>query len=599
MSLKLHTVVPPSPSTTRGQPYNLAVWPKQNSVVYGSGLFVFARNVDEPGTVKAVHRNKHPVTAVRVSPSQAYCASGDKEGNVVVWALDNEQNTVKLETKVTSEALLDICWSADSQRLVAVGQGRESFAAAFLVDTGASVGDMKGHTKMILSCDMRPERPFRVATASEDQEVNWYEGPPFKFSKGLKDHSNTVNCVRFSPNGELLVSTSSDKKILTYDGKTAERNGEFPSEHTGSIYSAAWHKSGKQLATASADKTVRLWDVESRKCVKVLKLEDSTVDYMQLGCVFLGDKVISVGYNGDVNVFDESGAATVLRGHSKAVTALAVDGQTVVTCSSEPAVLIWADQTHSPKLSKRAKAKKTHGSVVSGAVIQGDKVYTCAMDDTIACTSLATGDLSLFSQKVSGGPNGMVMMDGHLVVTTNKGIFVLTPEGEEKTKVSTTYTPSCCATNGKVLVVGAKEKKAVLYAMKGGKLEELETVPDAHKAAVTSVAWSKDGSRFATGDAGREVLLWEYAGGLKNVSGPGEMAYHTQTIKCMAFSPSGKFLATGSVDSSVFVWNLEAKTRAKVMDAHLGGINCINWLSETEVISAGMDGAIRTWTFTA
>eukprot|EP01059_Diplonema_ambulator_P015693 TRINITY_DN26879_c0_g1_i1.p1 TRINITY_DN26879_c0_g1~~TRINITY_DN26879_c0_g1_i1.p1 ORF type:complete len:601 (+),score=251.37 TRINITY_DN26879_c0_g1_i1:34-1836(+) len=600
MPLELNTIIPPAPTTERGQGLAISAYKKKNAVVYGNGLFVYARSIDGTNAVLPVHRNKFPVTATRVSPSQSYCASGDKNGNVVVWALDNEQNTVKIETQVTSGPIKDMCFSGDNQRLVAVGESTGNFASAFMVDGGSTVGNISGHTRNIMSCDMRLERPFRVATGSEDTEVNFYEGPPFKFKQGQKHHTNTVNCVRFSPSGDHFITVGSDKKIYIYDGKTGDKVDEIPCDHAGSVYSVAWHPSGSKILTASADKTVKLWDVESKKCLQTFKLQDKSVDYMQVACAYVNDVMCSVGLNGDLNIFAEGQEQpkAVLRGHAKPVTAIAVDGETVVTCSSDPAILLWANKTHAPEKSRRPAAKKMHGSAISGAVITDGKVFTCSMDDTIAVTSLDSAELTLLPNKVSGGPNGIVVMGGNLVITTNKGIYVMSKEGEELSKVATSYTPSCCATNGKVLLVGSKEKKVFLYAMKGTKLEQIEEIAE-HKAAITAVAWSHDGSKFATGDQSREILMWEYTGSVKMLSGVGGMCYHNQCIKSLAFSPSGKRLVSGSIDTHVIVWELEKETRMKKEYAHLGGVNTVAFLSEDEVLSTGQDSAIRTWTITA
>lgn len=65
----------------------------------------------------------------------------------------------------------------------------------------------------------------------------------------LRDHSNFVNCVRFSPDGSRFITVSSDKKGNIYDGKTAEKIGELSAEdgHTGSIYAVSWSRDGKQV----------------------------------------------------------------------------------------------------------------------------------------------------------------------------------------------------------------------------------------------------------------------------------------------------------------------------------------------------------------
>ena len=42
--------------------------------------------------------------------------------------------------------------------------------------------------------------------------MNLYEGPPFKFSKAFKHHTNFVNCVRYAPSGSVFASVGSDSK---------------------------------------------------------------------------------------------------------------------------------------------------------------------------------------------------------------------------------------------------------------------------------------------------------------------------------------------------------------------------------------------------
>ena len=57
----------------------------------------------------------------------------------------------------------------------------------FLWDSGSSVGQITGHSKDINAVDYKPTRPFRICTASEDSDVGFFEGPPFKYH-----HANKV-----------------------------------------------------------------------------------------------------------------------------------------------------------------------------------------------------------------------------------------------------------------------------------------------------------------------------------------------------------------------------------------------------------------------
>ncbi|CAL1408120.1 unnamed protein product [Linum trigynum] len=66
-----------------------------------------------------------------------------------------------------------------------------------------------------------------------------------------RQHSNFVNCVRFSPDGSKCITVSSDKKGLIYNGKTGEIVGELSHEdaHTSSIYAVSWSPDSKRIQT--------------------------------------------------------------------------------------------------------------------------------------------------------------------------------------------------------------------------------------------------------------------------------------------------------------------------------------------------------------
>lgn len=63
----------------------------------------------------------------------------------------------------------------------------------FSADTGTSVGEIMGQSKPINSVDFRAERPFRIVTASEDNTLAFFHGPPFKFQFTLQVNS-CISC---------------------------------------------------------------------------------------------------------------------------------------------------------------------------------------------------------------------------------------------------------------------------------------------------------------------------------------------------------------------------------------------------------------------
>ncbi len=72
----------------------------------------------------------------------------DVSGTLRIWDTTQLEHPLKIELRVLSGPILDIAWSPDNQRLIVVGDGKERFGAALLWDSGASVGEITGHSKV-------------------------------------------------------------------------------------------------------------------------------------------------------------------------------------------------------------------------------------------------------------------------------------------------------------------------------------------------------------------------------------------------------------------------------------------------------------------
>ena len=102
----------------------------------------------------------------------------------------------------------------------------------------SSVGEVTGHSKAINSVDIRPKRPFKAITGSDDMSVNVHSGVPFKFSHSLHDHSRFVQVVRYAPSGDLFASGGSDGQIFIYPGAGESASPlctDSSQSHTGSV----------------------------------------------------------------------------------------------------------------------------------------------------------------------------------------------------------------------------------------------------------------------------------------------------------------------------------------------------------------------------
>lgn len=471
------------------------------------------------------------------------------------------------------------------------------FGAIFFFDTGASVGEITGHSKPCTSIDFKSTRPFRIVTGSEDLSANWFEGPPFKYKKSIKDHQRLINCVRFSPNGEKFITVSGDKTCIIYDGKTGDKLIELDKNdaHKLGVYSASWSPDSTKILTSSADKTAKLWDAESGKCLGTWTL-GKEIDDQQLGCLWLTEnELVSISLNGFINFLDLNnfdGAPTkIIRGHNKLITALAYDSQNQKIYSGDfgARMIQWDVKTGETELFQG----KEHGSQVTALAVAGGNLYSISMDDTLKISSISSqtwGDslaldlqpLSLAVEKngafaiVCGLTDALVIKNGK-IVSNNKLSFQTS---------SVAVSP-----DGKQVAIGSKDHKIYIHKFDGDKLV-LESTLNEHRGEITSITYSPDGKYLASSDSNREIIVFQ--DGKRIISG---WVFHTARVAAISWSPNSTRIASVGTDGNMFVWNVnQPNVRAQFKKAHYGGGTVCVWIDDNTIATGGQDCSIKLWT---
>jgi WD40 repeat protein len=80
----------------------------------------------------------------------------------------------------------------------------------------------------------------------------------------LKGHAEGVPSVAFSPDGKTPASASQDRTVRLWDVRTAKEQAPLTG-HTDWVLSVAFSPDGRTLASGSGDATVKLWNVPKRR----------------------------------------------------------------------------------------------------------------------------------------------------------------------------------------------------------------------------------------------------------------------------------------------------------------------------------------------
>lgn len=586
------------PQMERGRACVLGADPKGKNFLYCSGRYVFIRDVNDPSEVDIYGEHSLPTCVAKYSPSGFYIASSDVSGKIRIWDTTQKEHILKYEYQPFCGMVRDISWSPDSKRLVIVGQGNKQFGAAIMFDTGTSVGTIGYHSKEINSCDYRPVRPFRVATASEDYQAALHEGPPFKFLRSFKDHGNFVQVARFSPDGKLLATAGSDGKVFLYEGKTGELVKSLGEKaHTGSVFGLCFSPDGSQLMTCSGDKSVKIWDVESASELIVFKMGKNIED-MQQACLWMGDNLISVSFSGEINFLDKNNPDTPLRvlsGHINNITALAIsnDKSAVYTGSHDGRICKWNPNTGE---AVRVSGSGHTSQVCAMESIEGT-IVTAGFDDKMRFVNHDTGAydeesvIAMESQPkdLSCGKDGLIAVaceDQVAIFRNGNRVFL---QKEDYRCMSVSIHP-----NQTDIAVGGSDNKIHIYNLEGDTLKQVNQLTT--DGEIDAVAYSPDGAYLCSGSSVGTVNGWKVAESYQPIKY--SWTFHGRSrIQKIAWSPDSHHFASCALDSVINVWEVNTSgVVIKIAGAHQGSnITGLEWLSENMILSAGYDKCVRRW----
>ena len=180
------------------------------------------------------------------------------------------------------------------------------------------------------------------------------------------------------------------------------------------------------------------------------------------------------------------------------------------------------------------------------------------------------------------------------------GKHLRTLEGHKKAVYSVSFSP-----DGKSLASISEDRTIRLWNAHTG--ESLRTLKG-HLGAVMSVAFSPDGKTLASGSEDKTIRFWNTHTGkcLRTLGNPPRalginpnprtLLGHEETVYTVAFSPDGNYLASGSGDKTIRLWNAHTGKHLKTLEGHIGYVASVAFFPAGNYIASGSgDKTIRLW----
>jgi WD40 repeat protein len=334
-----------------------------------------------------------------------------------------------------------------------------------------------------------------------------------------------------------VQSTAQDKK----DDKKEEKKDEKPKVepkkderiypkidpvleikgHTDWVNRVALMPDGKHLATASRDKTLRIWEAANGN--EAFKIKDLPAGALALAISPDGNKLATTAgkwikdkqhWIGEINVYDAKTGKLVrtIQGHGEPIGAalfLPPSGK-LATASGDGTVIIWDTDN-----GKEIHNLKGHTGPVTAIACSTDGKWlaTGGEDKTVKLWDAASGN------------------------------EVQTLKGPLRSISSLAF-----ARDGKYLAAASQDGAVTLW--EGPEWKESRVIKA--DEGLLAVAFSPDGSKLATGGWENVVQIWDVASGMEL----GGLAGHTQPISCVVFNAAGDQVISASLDNTVRVWNV-------------------------------------------
>lgn len=289
-------------------------------------------------------------------------------------AVATNSNDIKLYSNDTmncqllkghTDLVLSLCTSKTNPDLL-LSSGKDNTVRLWLLKDGtmSCVGTGMRHTGSVGSVAFSQTNASFAVSVSQDTCLKLWEIPSKFTDTNLNctytviAHQKEINSVAVSPNDRIIATASQDKTAkLWTDSLTLV--GVLRGHKRG-VWSIRFSPVDQVVVTSSADCTVKLWSVADLNCLKTLEGHESSV--LKVEFLSNGMQILSAGSDGLLKLFSvkTSECICTLDEHEARIWAMTLnkDESKLVTGGSDSVLIKWKDTTEELKLNRQKEAEE-------------------------------------------------------------------------------------------------------------------------------------------------------------------------------------------------------------------------------------------------
>ncbi len=453
---------------------------------------------------------------------------------------------------------------------------------ATIYDTdNKEVTKLVGHTAVINNLSFSKDSK-QILTASDDKTVIRWDLKGTILQE-YECNSNAILAVRFSPDDKYFLTANGD-----YSAKLWDMDGNLIRTfqgHQSAVWDADFSDDGKYIVTCSSDQTTIVWNIEGKK-LQTFTEENNMFRYVDFAPN--GKHILTTTTDGKAQIWNTEGKKVFtfeITNNSIISACFSRNGNKIITCCTDNTILLW-NMNFDIVATLRGHSSEAHFARTNS---EETILYSCGNDKTLKRWYL--NGIEEYQIKTNLDASLLKKLNDSIFILNNNKFLVrlniLNQDIKQYSAHKSQITSIDISKDKKYILSGDADRNVILW---DSEMKVIKNI-NHHQDDITVVKFAPDNKHFFTVSQDFVIAMWSITGELvKNI----DTEY---TVLDLDFSHDGKYFITANEDRTATLWTIEGEA-IKTFHRHKGMVNKVACSPDSNIfITACTDNIIRLWNF--